>query len=361
MDKKKLSTEISNKYTGEKRIIIPFIGAGISRIVEDKNGKNILPDWDEFNEGLLSDISEIGKYGYFKNDPQEVAEYYIHRKTEIDKNAHQYSGSDEFLYGKSKLVEFMKKKLSVEFTNSGANYLVNGKESEKLEIRFALKEKFEIIYTTNWDNLLEKITGYKGVHLSSQLVISDVRKRKNVIIKFHGDINTEVHEEGNSLICCKTDYFRRILHENPFDLLFKNDLLHSDFLFMGYSFRDPNIFLVISEINELVTTKDIGSKTTVYWLVTDYKDNPRLKVMSNTNIQPVLLLPEDEQEKLKQQEKKLEKLCEDCRVDFNDINPKEHCKKCPPRTNMENELRKKEREVGYENLKKFINGLPKLY
>lgn len=361
MDKDELLAEISKKYTKEKRIIIPFIGAGISRIVEDKNGKSILPNWDEFNKDLLSNINEIDKYEYLKNDPQEVAEYYIYRKTEMDKNAHLYSGPDEFRYGKSKLVKFMEEKLSVKFTKSARNYLINGKESEKLEIHFTLKKKFKMIYTTNWDNLLEEITKYKPVYLSSQLVISDVRERKKVIIKFHGDINTDVGEEGNSLICCKTDYFHRILHENPFDMLFKNDLLHSDFLFMGYSFRDPNIFLVISEVNELVPTKDNGSKTSVYWLVTDYKDNPRLKVMSNTNIQPVLLLSEDEQEELEQREKNLEKMCQECRVDLNDINPKEYCKKCSQRTNMENELRKREREVGYENLKKFINKLPKLY
>ncbi len=83
--------------------------------------------------------------------------------------------------------------------------------------------------------------------------------------------------------------------------------------------------------------------------------------MSNTNIQPVLLLPENEQEKLKQRAECLKKLCEECRVVLNNINPKEYCKNCFQRTNMENDLRKKEREMGYDNLKEFINRLPKLY
>ncbi len=270
MDKDGLLKEISKKYSKEKRIIIPFIGAGISRIVEDKNGKSILPDWDDFNKDLLCNISEIEKFEYLRNDPQEVAEYYIHRKIEKDKKNHLYGGAEsaeEFRHGKSELVKFIKEKLAVRVSKSAGNYIINGKGSKKLEIHSEFKNKFKIIYTTNWDNLLEKITKYNPVYLSSQLVMSDVRERKKVIIKFHGDINTNVYEEGNSLICCKTDYFHRISHENPFDTLFKNDLLHSDFLFMGYSFRDPNIFLIISEVNELVPTKDIGSKTSVYWLV----------------------------------------------------------------------------------------------
>lgn len=361
MNKEEVLEIIKKKYREQRRIVVPFIGAGISKVVEyKKNGKNILPGWDDFNETLLESINQKDKYVDLKNDPQEVAEYYIYKKAELDNLGH--TG------GKSELISFIKENLSVKVTRNTENkYFINGKESEKLGIHFALKDKFKFLYTTNWDNLLEGITEYEPIYLTSHLVKANVRERKEVIFKFHGDINTDASEKGNPLICCKSDYFDRISNENPFDILFKNDLLHSDFLFVGYSFRDPNIYLVVSEINELISQgiiddKDNHHRSTIYWLITDYKDDPRLKVMYNSNIKPIDLLQESDKSELKEEEDKLKKLCFECKVDLEKSSPKVFCNNCEKEgemKEMKNKFKKMKNKISYDRLKEFINKLPK--
>lgn len=368
MNKEKVLKTITQRYNDEKRIVVPFIGAGISKVVEDKDEKNILPDWDEFCKKLLGSIKQKDKYVDLKNDPQEVAEYYIYKKAEIDDLNHERSALSKATDGKSELISFIKNNLSVNVTRNTENkYFINGKESEKLGIHFALKDKFKFLYTTNWDNLLEGITEYEPIYLTSQLVKPNVRERKKVIFKFHGDINTDASEKGNPLICCKSDYFDRISNENPFDILFKNDLLHSDFLFVGYSFRDPNIYLVVSEINELISQgiiddKDNHHRSTIYWLITDYKDDPRLKVMYNSNIKPIDLLRESDKTELKKEEDKLKKLCFECKVDLEKSSPKVFCNNCEKEgkmKEMKNKFKKKRNKISYDRLKEFINELPK--
>ena len=116
MNKEGVLEIIKQKYSEESRLVVPFIGAGISKVVEDKDEKNILPDWDDFCETLLGSINQKDKYVDLKNDPQEVAEYYIYKKAELDDLNHTRSAVSKATGGKSELISFIKKNLSVKVT-----------------------------------------------------------------------------------------------------------------------------------------------------------------------------------------------------------------------------------------------------
>jgi hypothetical protein len=56
------------------------------------------------------------------------------------------------------------------------------------------------------------------------------------IIKFHGDFSNP-----QRTVLSESDYEFRIRLEDELDLKLRSDMLGATFLFIGYSFRDPNI------------------------------------------------------------------------------------------------------------------------
>jgi len=122
-------------------------------------------------------------------------------------------------------------------------------ESENHKILALLPIK--TYWTTNYDDLIEKtleksgkITDVKRV--PENLAISKLR-RDVVIYKMHGDI-TLSHEA----VLTKDDYENYNEKRQVFTTALQGDLVSKTFLFIGFSFEDPNLEYILSRIRILL-------------------------------------------------------------------------------------------------------------
>jgi len=102
-------------------------------------------------------------------------------------------------------------------------------------------------WTTNYDNLIEHALSQAGKvvdvkHDVSQLPHS-VRNRDAVVYKMHGDV---AHPQ--TAILCKEDYEQYHVSHAPFLTALAGDLISKTFLFLGFSFADPNLHYVLSRL-----------------------------------------------------------------------------------------------------------------
>src|SRR5690606_22302024 len=115
------------------------------------------------------------------------------------------------------------------------------RESRVHDILVALN--FRLIYTTNFDQLLERAVEIRGQRVNKVVSVGDLSAIDNslpTVIKFHGDIADE-----ESLMLSETDYFRRLAFEAPLDIKLRADALGRTVLFIGYSLSDINIRLML--------------------------------------------------------------------------------------------------------------------
>jgi hypothetical protein len=104
------------------------------------------------------------------------------------------------------------------------------------------------IWTTNYDELIEKsFTAENKIidvkHTVSQL-LSTKPKRDVVIYKMHGDVN-----HPNSAIITKEQYEQYHQTHEPFISALTGELTTKTFLFIGFSFTDPNLDYILSRLN----------------------------------------------------------------------------------------------------------------
>jgi hypothetical protein len=104
------------------------------------------------------------------------------------------------------------------------------------------------IWTTNYDELIEKsfINENKVVdvkYTNSQLLTTKP-KRDVVVYKMHGDVN-----HPNLAILTKEQYEQYHQTHEPFINALTGELTTKTFLFIGFSFTDPNLDYVLSRLN----------------------------------------------------------------------------------------------------------------
>lgn len=104
------------------------------------------------------------------------------------------------------------------------------------------------IWTTNYDELIEKsFTNENKIvdvkHTVSQLLTTKP-KRDVVIYKMHGDVN-----HPNSAIITKEQYEQYHQTHEPFINALTGELTTKTFLFIGFSFTDPNLDYILSRLN----------------------------------------------------------------------------------------------------------------
>lgn len=189
----------------DKRAIL-FAGAGVSMSVG-------LPSWAELIEHIRRDLGlpEGGNTSY-----QTLAEYYRLKHGSI-----------------GPLRSWMDRTWSV-----SADKVLNSR-IHKLIVEL----DFPIIYTTNYDNILEIAYDIHGKNFSKISNTSDLVHKDTAvtqIVKFHGDFS-----DDDSLVIAETDYFKRLQFDSPLDVKFKADAFGRTILFLGYSMSDLNIRLTL--------------------------------------------------------------------------------------------------------------------
>lgn len=197
--------------------MIPFIGAGVSMSVEwkDKAGKPQRgPSWSE----LVAQATEL--LGF--EDPSLA----------------RVRGTD------LQILEYFKRKHSGQ-TAKLTNWLTRGMAPPETALKksIILKElaalsMCRLFYTTNFDDFLERAFRIHGRNVTvaameSQMADSDSEVE---VIKFHGDL-----DHPDQIVLTESDYEKRLSLSTPMDYRLRADLLGRVVLFIGYSFRDPNV------------------------------------------------------------------------------------------------------------------------
>jgi hypothetical protein len=204
--------------------LLPFIGAGVSASVEwEENGQlKRGPSWGEL---VTQAAKELGF---------EPAELLRARGTDLQ------------------ILEYFKLKFSghTQLTNW---LLVNMRppddaiRNSPIHKELAAMTRCMTLYTTNFDDFLERSLKLHG--RQSQAVAIESHMRPNVdtteVVKFHGDWN-----HPDRMVLTESDYERRMEFKSMMDRRLWSDLLNRSLLFIGYSFRDPNVAYLFRQVKE---------------------------------------------------------------------------------------------------------------
>jgi hypothetical protein len=206
--------------------LLPFIGAGISMSVSWMDGSDIRrgPSWGELVDRAASIL------GF--NDPDLL----------------RVRGSD------LQILEYFRL-INRNNPTPLTNWLIKelrppNDDLKKSKIHKNLSDltKCKTFYTTNFDTFLEDsftLFGRKNRVIVKEYDMCKAHNGECEIIKFHGDLNNL-----DMLVLSEADYEKRFTLSTELDYRFISDLLNRTVLFLGYSFRDPNVAYLFRKIND---------------------------------------------------------------------------------------------------------------
>lgn len=212
-----------------------FIGAGIS-VDSD------LPDWS----GLIKPFAEkIGINDLMGKDMPLMAQYVINEETG----------------NRGPFINAISRKLRRCFSPNAYHEAI-------------AKTNLKTIWTTNYDNLLEKVftNAITDVKFNDEAISRDVPDTQVEIIKMHGCI---FNSHRNDIVITQSDYEDFFLNKPATSQRLKLDLLQKSFLFIGYGYGDPNIQNIITEARRLA-----GNNTRQHYLITKDKKNKEFDLWS---------------------------------------------------------------------------------
>ncbi len=205
--------------------LLPFIGAGISMAVEWKINEELRrgPSWSELVEKAANLL------GF--NDPDLL----------------RVRGTD------LQILEYFKLKNvnSTELTNwllTEFQPPIEALKGSTIHKGLSELDKCKTFYTTNFDSFLEN--SFTSLGRSNKIIAKEqdmhrVQNGECEIIKFHGDLLNP-----DKMVLSEADYEKRLALSTEMDYRFKSDLLNRTVLFLGYSFRDPNVSYLFRTITD---------------------------------------------------------------------------------------------------------------
>lgn len=104
------------------------------------------------------------------------------------------------------------------------------------------------VWTTNYDTLIEssftKANKISDVKYKNEQLLSNKPKRDVIIYKMHGDVSLP-----DEAIITKEQYEQYHQTHEPFINALTGELITKTFLFVGFSFTDPNLDYILSRLN----------------------------------------------------------------------------------------------------------------
>lgn len=249
-------TELRNTYHQGR--LLPFIGAGISMSVKwkvnekEKRG----PSWSELVNyaGQLMGYNDLDLLRVRGTDLQ-ILEYFKLRK-----------------HSTSQLHNWLVREL-----HPPENALLESPiHCELVEL-----DKCKTIYTTNFDDFIERAFTLKGKEaevIAKELDMYKATNGETEIIKFHGDLNNP-----DMMVLTEADYEKRLTLSTALDYRFISDQLNRTILFLGYSFRDPNVSYIFRMINSLFES----SKAPKAYIVVKHPSKFEKTLFRSRNIQVI--------------------------------------------------------------------------
>jgi len=102
-------------------------------------------------------------------------------------------------------------------------------------------------WTTNYDKLIEKSLEGASKIVDVKYTINHLaltkKKRDAIVYKMHGDI-----DHPDTAVLTKDDYEKYPLNMKPYITSLSGDLVSKTFLFLGFSFTDPNLDYIMSRV-----------------------------------------------------------------------------------------------------------------
>lgn len=202
------TTNFIEKYANEviNENAAVFIGAGFSKTAGFVDWKSLLKD---ITKELELDIDK-------ENNLTSIAQYYV--------NKNGRSGINDILSN-----EFLQDR------EPGKNH------------KILSKIPIKTYWTTNYDSLLEDALKNEGkivdVKYCNEHLARTVPNRNVVLYKMHGD-----KSNPSTSVLIKDDYERYYKNYAPFITALSGDLSSKTFLFMGLSFKDPNLDYILSRM-----------------------------------------------------------------------------------------------------------------
>lgn len=215
--------------------LIPFIGAGISMSVTWEEGGKLKtgPSWAEL-------VNQAARELEF-----ELPDLLRVRGTDIQ------------------ILEYFKRKKNGE-TQSLKNWLLKSMQPPEEALKkspihreLALLRKCNLIYTTNFDDFIERALRLHNRTCQVVAVEAEMGSDKSIceVVKFHGDLN-----HPSQMVLSESDYEKRLNLSSEMDYRLKGDMLGRVLLFLGYSFRDVNVSYLFRLISEQFPPK-IGAQS----------------------------------------------------------------------------------------------------
>jgi hypothetical protein len=187
--------------------LVPFVGAGCSL-------GHVRVDWDEITAAMAQEMP-----GCVASSNWDVAEAYAQ------------------MFGNRVFANLLRRYLLIDS-------LDDSRGTTPLQI---LALELRSVYSTNQDNVLERAAekcGRPRVVVSTLDDLATVRPGDRILFKYHGAL-----DHPDTLVFTAAQYRNRMANPDHFmDIRLRSDLLTKKFLFIGYSFRDPNIKELFKEM-----------------------------------------------------------------------------------------------------------------
>jgi hypothetical protein len=240
--------------------VVPFIGAGASMSVSWLGGKERGPSWDEM---INQAVTLLGS-----NDPSLLRQ----------------RGSD------LQVLEFFKIRMGdlAPLTNWLSRRFAQAADDDILaspiHTELVQLELCSIYYTTNYDDFLERALRKHGRPAQAITAERNVaHNRSNIeVVKFHGDFNNP-----KEMVVTESQYMDRMRLESAMDFKLRGDILGRAVLFIGYSFRDPNVNYIFHLVNRLFANlPESGTGRRAYIVLTEPSDFER-RLFRERNIEVI--------------------------------------------------------------------------
>jgi NAD-dependent SIR2 family protein deacetylase len=119
--------------------------------------------------------------------------------------------------------------------------------------RILAKLPIKTYWTTNYDKLIEaslyEVKKAPDVKYTISQLSQTLPGRDAVVYKMHGDI-----DHPSEAVICKDDYERYPFKMEAFATTLRGELIQKTFLFVGFSFTDPNIDAILSRVRAVLET-----------------------------------------------------------------------------------------------------------